>query len=72
MKLTIETVLWSIFLLDAIANIGFAHSSSFNKWYINKFPRISILFPLSKGWSVLYLIVVIWVGTLIIRLHSRI
>ena len=69
MNINLETVIWFIFFLDAIANVVFSTSKGFNNWYINNFPKVSRQFPLSLGWSLLYLFMTIWVGLLIYRLQ---
>ena len=69
MKINFETIIWFIFFLDALANVLFCRSIKFNDWYIKNFPRISFHFPLALGWSLLYLVMTIWIGFLIYRIQ---
>jgi hypothetical protein len=71
MKMNFETIIWFIFLLDAVANVAFSRSNRFNEWYKKNFPRVSGQFPLALGWSLLYLVMTIWIGVLIYRLQSN-
>jgi hypothetical protein len=62
----IEAIIWYLVLLDSvIANlIAFCCKA----WYRKKFKKFSKYFPLVKGWTLLYLILVLWVGFSLWRL----
>jgi len=63
---SIEAIIWYLILLDSvIANI-----ISFwgVKWYKKNYKKLYRYFPITKGWSLLYLILVLWVGYALLRL----
>ena len=56
----IEEIIWLFFLIDSIvANLMVWFSPN---WYSKKFKILSKLFPPAKGWAVLYLVLVLWIG----------
>jgi len=63
MEWTLETIVFFLLLIDSVgANwvAWFGH-----KWYISHFRTLSRFFPDAKGWTVYYLILVLWIGYLI-------
>ena len=59
MNYGLEEILWLLVLFDSIISniiIWF-----FPKWYNKKFKGMTKYFPATKGWSLLYLILVIWI-----------
>lgn len=66
MEFTIEEILWYLVFVDSIfANfiVWF-----FPNWYKKKFKNMSIYFPVSKGWCLWYLVLVLWIGYALLRL----
>lgn len=60
--LIIESIIFYLLLLDSItANIVAWFEES---WYIKHFRLISRLFPMTKGWTTYYFILVLWIGWL--------
>ena len=65
--INIEAILWYALLLDSlIANIV---SFCCSKWYKKNYKKFYRYFPITKGWSSLYLILVLWVGYTLLRLN---
>jgi len=64
MNISIEIVAFFILLVDAIgANIV---AWSGKNWYKEHFRLLSRYFPATKGWTALYLALVLYIGYLII------
>jgi len=66
MEFTLEEILWYLVFIDSVFTnliIWF-----FPKWYEKKFKNLSIYFPAGKGWSLWYLILVLWIGYALLRL----
>ena len=56
----VEVIIWFLFLLDSFfANLG---AWFFPKWYKKNFPGLAKHLPLAKGWTAIYLLLVLWVG----------
>ena len=65
--INIEAIIFYIILLDSVmANIT---ASCCAKWYKKKFKTFSKYFPVVKGWTIYYLILVLWVGFGLLRLR---
>ena len=68
MVLNIEAIIYYLILIDSIgANITVWF---FSKWYKKNFGKNRIVkhFPPTKGWVLLYLVLVLWVGYGLYRL----
>jgi len=66
MEFTIEGILWYLVFVDSIfANLIVWF---FPNWYEKKFKNMSKYFPTNKGWSLLYLVLVLWIGYALSRL----
>ena len=66
MEFTIEEILWYLVFIDSIlANLIVW---LFSNWYEKKFKNMSKYFPASKGWSLWYLVLVLWIGYALLRL----
>ena len=66
MEFTIEEILWYLVFIDSIlANLIIW---LFSNWYEKKFKKMSKYFPASKGWSLWYLVLVLWIGYALLRL----
>jgi len=67
MAFNIEAVIWYAFLLDSVgANVV---AWTCHDWFMKRFPRLFKHFPLRKGWALLYLSLVLWVGSVLLRLE---
>ena len=65
----IEAIIWYGALLDSVgANIIVWCFPKFVKGCKKKMPRVLKLLPLTKGWALVYLAFVIWVGSALARL----
>ena len=66
MVLNIEAIIWYLFLLDsagaAIVSLCCA------KWVKKNYKFIHKHFPLTKGWALMYLGLVLWVGFALYRM----
>jgi len=58
-------------VLDSIGCCGFAWSTRGVNWYVKTFPRIAKHFPLTRGWSLVYLVMVGWLGCVLYRLPTE-
>ena len=66
MQFTIEGILWYLVFVDSIfANLIVWF---FPNWYEKKFKNMFKYFPANKGWSLLYLVLVLWIGYALSRL----
>ena len=66
MVLNIEAIIYYAVLLDSIgANIMI---SFFPNWYKKNYKGIYKHFPATKGWALMYLVLVLWVGYGLYRL----
>lgn len=65
MEYTLEVIVFYILLIDSVTANLIAWTNH-NKWYMKAFTPISKYFPLAKGWTTYYLILVIWIGHLMI------
>jgi hypothetical protein len=63
---TFEAFLWYLVFLDAI----FANLVAWccAKWYKKKFKKLWNQLPITKGWTAIYLILIIWLGVALLRL----
>ncbi len=62
----IEAIIWWAFLADSVgANIA---SWFFPKWAKKNFKSILKHLPLTRGWTIVYLILVLWAGFALYRL----
>ena len=66
MEFTIEEILWYLVFIDSILVNLIVWL--FPNWYEKKFKNMSKYFPASKGWCLLYLVLVLWIGYALLRL----
>jgi len=66
MALGIEGIIWYLFLIDSLFAVIFSFCCS--KWFKKNYKGFYKHFPVTKGWSLLYLGLVIWIGTALNRL----
>ena len=64
--MTIEAVVFYLLVLDSVSANLFAWGGA-NRWYIKHFRLVSQFFPLAKGWAFYYLVLVLWIGSLLWR-----
>ncbi len=63
--MSIEAIIFYLLLIDSIScNLIVLFGE---KWYVKHFRIVSRLFPPAKGWAAYYLVLVLWIGTLIYR-----
>lgn len=62
----IESIIWWLFLLDSVgANVV---AWGFPRWYKKEFKGFWKHLPVTKGWGLIYLVLVLWVGVGLYRL----
>ena len=66
MEFTIEEILWYLVFIDSILVNLIVWL--FSNWYEKKFKNMSKYFPASNGWSLWYLVLVLWIGYALLRL----
>ena len=54
----IEIVFWLLLLDSVVANIV---AWGFEAWYIRHFRLMSRWFPIAKGWTAYYFVLVLWI-----------
>jgi hypothetical protein len=60
-----QVIIFYILLLDSLgANIVAWFGQ---KWYMDHFRPFAKYFPASRGWAAIYLILVLWIGSLVLR-----
>lgn len=60
-----EAIVFYLLLIDAVScNLLVLFGP---EWYAQHFRLISRWFPPAKGWALYYLILVLWIGTLLLR-----
>lgn len=64
--MTFEKVVFYILLIDSLL-VNLMVWSSHKSWYRRHLKTFSILFPLSKGWSSYYLLLVMLLGYILWR-----
>ena len=66
MELSLEVIVFLILLIDSIGANIFAWSDG-ERWYKKNFRIFSRYFPITKGWTTYYLILVLWMGVMLYR-----
>tara|TARA_Y100000034_G_C6697023_1_gene307179 strand:- start:462 stop:677 length:216 start_codon:yes stop_codon:yes gene_type:complete len=66
MVFNIEAFIWYLLVIDSVS----ANIMAFccGKWYKKKFKRFSKYFPMVQGWTVYYLVLVLWAGSILWRM----
>lgn len=61
----IEVIIFYLLLIDAI----FANVTAWmgKRWYMETMGPFAGLFPMAKGWTFYYLVLVLWIGWLLMR-----
>lgn len=67
MEYSLEVIVFFILLIDAIGANLLAWSKEGKKWWKKNFRTFSRNFPLERGWTTWYLLLVLWIGYM---LHS--
>ncbi len=65
--MTIETIIYFLVLIDAIA----ANVASWSGLGETAFKNLGVFtkyFPITRGWTTYYLVLVLWVGSALVRL----
>jgi hypothetical protein len=63
--MSVESLVFYFLLVDAIAaNLVVRFGS---QWYVRHFRTISRWFPPAEGWALYYLVLVLWIGSLLYR-----
>ncbi len=63
----IEKIIFYLLLIDSIGcNLVVWFGS---KWYTKHFRWLSRFFPPAKGWSLYYLLLILWIGSLIFHVY---
>ena len=64
--INIEVVFWYIFLIDSLIYNGIAWFG--RDWYKTALPEISRILPINRIYGVLYIGLMTWIGSALIRL----
>ncbi len=65
--MSIEAIIFYLLVIDSVsANVIVLFGE---KWYLKHFRIFSRWFPPAEGWALYYLLLVLWIGTLLLRLH---
>jgi len=65
--MSIEGIIFYLLVIDSVsANLIVLFGE---KWYTKHFRILSRWFPPAEGWALYYLILVLWIGTLLLRLQ---
>ena len=63
MELSIEAIIFYLVLIDSIcANIAVWCSPKLMKWYTKYWAKFAKEFPLARGWTIFYFVLVVWIG----------
>lgn len=63
---TLETIVFLILLVDSIGANIVAYLGE-DKWWKKNFRIISRYFPVTKGWTTFYFILILWIGVMLYR-----
>ncbi|HEC93918.1 MAG TPA: hypothetical protein ENI56_00910 [Candidatus Kaiserbacteria bacterium] len=63
----IEAIIFYLLVIDSVSINIIALFGE--RWYLKHFRIFSRWFPPAEGWALYYLILVLWIGTLLLRLH---
>lgn len=63
----IETIIFYLLLIDSLFAGAAAWCGLGERWYVKNARTLSRLFPLVKGWTAYYIILVLWIGSLLYR-----
>lgn len=66
MELTLEVIIFYILLIDSIGANLMSWGGG-RTWYQKNFRLMSRYFPVTKGWTTYYLILVLWIGVILYR-----
>ena len=68
MNITFETIAFYILLIDSIGANIISWFGLGNSWYSKHLSAFARQFPITQGWTTYYLLLVIWVGSLLYRI----
>ncbi len=66
--MSIEVIVFYLLLIDSISCVLIVFFGE--QWYTKHFRIFSRLFPPAKGWALYYLVLVLWVGSLLFRING--
>lgn len=66
MTFNLEALIWYLLLLDSIGAVITALCCA--KWFKKNYKGFWKHFPVTKGWAIFYLVLVLWVGWALNRL----
>lgn len=65
MTISFEAIIFLLLLIDSVGSVSIAFFGE--QWYTKHFSVTSRYFPAAKGWTVYYLVLVLWAGSLLYR-----
>ncbi|MFH1787604.1 MAG: hypothetical protein ABH811_02335 [archaeon] len=69
MVLKLEAIIYCLFFLDSLGAVLIAFfSPGFVKYYNKRYKKLSKHLPLTKGWALVYLTLVLWIGCALNRM----
>jgi hypothetical protein len=68
MNFTIETIIFFVLLLDSIIANLIAYFG--RRWYMEHFQLLSRWVPITRVWASGYLLLVVWIGTILYRVGA--
>ena len=67
MDISFEVIIFYLLVIDSIGAVFVAWFGG-KEWYNKHVGILARYFPATKGWTLYYLVLVLWVGTLLSRL----
>lgn len=64
--MSIEAIIFYLLFIDSVGAVLTAFIGE--EWYVKHFRLISRWFPATKGWTLYYIFLVLWIGCLLYRL----
>jgi len=65
MEFNLEAILW--YALAADCSFAFTVTWFLKDWYDSAVPGIAKHFPATKAWSIVYLVLTLWLGSALLR-----
>jgi len=62
---SVEVIIFYFLLLDSLGAVAVAWLG--HDWYAKHFRIFSRYFPATKGWTFYYLVLVLWIGSILYR-----
>lgn len=67
MQINLFSIVFIILLIDSLGAIMVSYVGKQERWYVSHLRTIARLFPPAKGWSVYYLVLVLWMGYILLQ-----